>query len=288
MPRKKDRWPELCDLVASDDGLPVRDAGSWTEQKVHFWSRYLDIATNALTKNPQLPGGLVYLDLFAGPGVCQLRETRQRFPGSVIVAAHQTKPFTHLIACELDDANADALESRLALSSMAKRSHVLRGDCNELIDNLCSLIPDRSLTLAFIDPEGLHAQFNTIRKLTAKRSVDLLILFADSYDIVRNVRKYYSKQEHSKLDAVLGEGSNWRKRWNDLPNQTRQNTCQLFSDIYKDQLQRHLGYEHFGEKIMRSQNSPLYRIIFASRNPLGLKFWNKATSRDVSGQRELF
>lgn len=164
---------------------------------------------------------------------------------------------------------------------------VLRGDCNKSIDDVCAQIPNRSLTLAFIDPESLHIRFETIKKLSHARQADLLILFADRYDIVRNV-KFYDGQEHSKLDEMLGIDSNWRNEWRNLSNQNAENTCKLFADIYKRQLREQLGYDHFGEKVIASQHGPLYRLIFASKHQLGLKFWHEATSKDIAGQKELF
>jgi len=50
MARHKDRWPELCKLVEQDDALPVRDegVGPWTEDKLYFWNRYVDITTRSM------------------------------------------------------------------------------------------------------------------------------------------------------------------------------------------------------------------------------------------------
>lgn len=44
------------------------------------------------------------------------------------------------------------------------------------------------------------------------------------------------------------------------------------------------------EPLMRNaqRNAPLYRLIFASKNPLGNEFWHKVTRRNVYGQRSLF
>src|SRR5258708_7743313 len=98
----KDRWQELCKLVEFDDGLPTRDAGSWTVDKLWFWHRYIEITTSAMVGNPKWTAGLVYVDLFAGPGICTLRETRERIPGSALIAAHASKPFEKILVCERD------------------------------------------------------------------------------------------------------------------------------------------------------------------------------------------
>ena len=213
MPKKKqDRWPELCKLVEEPDGLPVRDVGPWTERKLYFWNRYIDTTTPVRwwERRPGPPAWsmLIYflVQLFV-----ELKTSGRRIPGSVLIAAHAPKPFTKILACEMDKTTANACDLRLKQSPAAPISKVFSGDCNELIEKVIQEIPDRSLTLAFIDPEGLDARFETIRQLTTNRRVDLLILFADAYDIVRNVELLYFNDPNSKLDQVLGQDSGWRE-----------------------------------------------------------------------------
>jgi len=44
------------------------------------------------------------------------------------------------------------------------------------------------------------------------------------------------------------------------------------------------------EPLMRNakKNAPLYRLLFASKHPLGSEFWHNVTRRDIHGQRRLF
>ena len=83
------------------------------------------------------------------------------------------------------------------------------GDCNVEVDNVVAGIPDGALTLAFLDPTGLHLQFTTVQKLSRHGPVDLLTLFPDGVDILRNADHLYFDQPDSNLDLVLGDGSNW-------------------------------------------------------------------------------
>jgi three-Cys-motif partner protein len=275
--------------VEKDDGLPTWDeAQHWTQQKLYFWYRYLDITTDAMFDKPPFRGGLVYVDLFAGAGVCTLKETGKRIPGSVFIAAHMTKPFCKIIACEENKDYANACKSRLENTYVKNSCHVLQGDCNHLIDKVVSLIPPDTLTIAFVDPKGLDAHFSTIKLLSNKARVDFVILFADAYDINRNAEHYYRENPNSKLDQVLGPDSDWRNKLSNLSSHTGDNIRNLFSEIYKEQLQRHLGYTFFGHKTIESLRGPLYKLIYASQDELGLKFWNIAIAKDVSGQRNLF
>lgn len=286
MPKNKDRWPDLCKLVEIDDGLPTRPAGPWTKDKLWFWNRYIEITTNSMVGHPHWPAGLVYVDLFAGPGICKVRNTGERFPGSALIAAHADKKFRRILACEMDASNADALETRLS-KSPAGDIVVLRGDCNQRVNELVAKIPSGALTLAFVDPEALHVAFETVSTLSKAGRVDLLILFADYMDIVRNVDRYFA-QKHSNLDRMLGEASTWRKQWSELPVRAPQEICRLFADEYKLQLQTRLSYVEFREKVISAPNGPIYRLIFASKHPRGGEFWDKITKRDRTGQAELF
>lgn len=282
-----DQWKELCELVKEDDGLPVRDAGEWTREKLFFWHRYIEITTRAMAGNPKW-SGLTYIDLFAGPGICRSRESKTRFPGSCLIAANASKAFTKLILCEEDIELSNALQLRISAHGAAHRTSIITGDCNDRINEITSLIPSGALNVAFVDPTGLHHRFETIKKLTQGRRMDLLVLFADSYDIHRNF-KLYDRQTDSNLDAVLGPNSDWRSRIAQVPNQDRKSVCRFFADLYTEQLQKNLGYDHFGQQmVLRDGTIPLYRLIYASKDARGVDFWNKAIGKNLSGQSELF
>jgi three-Cys-motif partner protein len=286
MPKKKDRWPELCKSVELDDGLPVRDAGPWTEDKLYFWNRYIDIATSSMVDNPKWAEGVAYVDLFGGPGVCRVRDTGKRIPGSPLLAAMAPKAFRSIQVCERDASHAGALEQRLGKLLPPEQFHVHRGDCNEQAKKMKAQIPAGALTLAFIDPEGLHVWFETIETLGRHGKVDLLILFADDMDIVRNVDLYHS-QKDSNLDRMLGRGSTWRAQWEALPNRSPANIRRLFANEYEKQLRDKLNYLVFREKSLPASR-PFYRLIFASKHPRGADFWDKITRVERGGQQGMF
>jgi len=283
----KDRWPELCKLVETDDGLPTRESGPWTEQKLFLWNRYIEIATSAMVGKPQWQAGLVYLDLFAGPGVCRLKETGRRLPGSPLIAASAPKPFSKILLCEKDPVVIQACKTRIEKTGAAGHVQFFQGDCNERIADMVKEIPNRALTLAFIDPTGLHADFTTIATLANAGRVDLLVLFADAVDAVRNIERY-REQEKSNLDRVLGPDSCWRDRRESLPIRDSISIRNMLSDIYIEQLQKHLGYEAFDEYPITCSRGALYRLIYASKHERGLEFWKKISKKDADGQRRLF
>ncbi|MBL8764689.1 MAG: three-Cys-motif partner protein TcmP [Phycisphaerae bacterium] len=283
----KSRWPSLLEMAKVDDGLAFRDCGSWTADKLFFWHEYLSITTTAMVGNSNWKAGLSYVDLFAGPGICRVRETGQRLPGSAIIAAHAPKPFEVIHLAELDAGSADACEARMKLSPAKSRFHMHRGDCNQLVHAIAKALPLRSLTLAFVDPPGLDIEFDSLRALCTGRAVDLLVLFADAVDAARNVDLYEAVPEH-KMDRMLGEGSEWRDRWSRLLNRVGFRTREFFASEFIEQLKKHLKYTVFRQHTMAAKGKPLYRIIYASRNDRGLDFWNKAVRKDRQGQSELF
>lgn len=285
MAQKKDRWPELCELVAQDDGLPVREAGSWTEDKLWVWNRYIEITSSAMVGNPKWVGGVAYVDLFGGPGVCKVGE--KRIPGSALLAARAPKRLSKILVCEKKPSLADACQQRLNHFGVQDISQVFIGDCNRLIDSVVECIPRKSLSLAFVDPEGLHAEFKTIARLTTGRQADLLILFADKMDIARNVEVYASQKE-SKLDRFMGLDCKWREEWLALNSHDADLVCQLFVRLYKERLETKLGYKAFADQVMRSSKSAIYRVIFATKHPRGEDFWKKISKIDRQGQRSLF
>jgi three-Cys-motif partner protein len=285
---RKSGWDELCASVQADDGLPTRDSGYWAKEKLWFWNRYVEITTTAMAEHPHWPDGVVYVDLFAGPGVCRDRNSGKRFPGSPLIAANAPKPFRKILLCEKDHAIADACLRRLAARLTEDRFNVFKGDCNGVISAVCQQIPRGSLTLGFLDPTGLHLSFDTVRQLSNSGAVDLLILFPDSTDILRNADHVYFDQPESNLDRVLGPGSNWRERKRELASTEPRRLRELYSSLYKQQLERLCGYRHFGEEVIKGPHGPLYRLIYATKHERGIDFWNKSVKKELGGRQRLF
>lgn len=283
---KKDRWPELLESVRHDDGLVVRPCGHWTEEKLWLWNRYLEITTSAMADSAKWQG-LTYVDLFAGPGVCEVRNRNKRLPGSPVLAARAPKSFRKMILVELDADRAKACEARVKEANPRLDVSVLIGDSNELVDQVANLIPPRSLTLAFIDPDDFSWRMNTLRALASARQVDFLLLFADAIDLVRNVDTYADNPE-SKLFQAFGEDDWWREAWDSLDNRTSTNICKLFVDCFEAAIRRDLGYAGLRQKVIQGPKGPLYRLLYASKHELGLKFWDKISARTISGQSDLF
>ncbi len=173
-------------------------------------------------------------------------------------------------------------------SPAAEHYRLFRADCNIAIGDIVSELPSRALTLAFLDPTGLHLEFTTVQKLSAHGPVDLLILFPDAIDILRNAEHLYFNQRDSNLDQVLGAGSDWRRLKTELDRSEPEDLRKLYSDIYKTQLQKHAGYSHFADEVIKGPTGPLYRLVYATKDPRGIDFWNKSVSKEAGGQKRMF
>lgn len=287
--KRRSGWDDLLESVRVDDGLPVRDSGYWAKEKLWYWNRYLEITTKAMVGNPAFPGGLIYVDMFSGPGVCAIHESSDRFPGSPLIAAGTPKKFTKILLCEMDPNLATACEQRLKNRGLTQNQfQVFRGDCNREVAAIAQAIPPKSLTLAFLDPTGLHLHFDSVSTLTQNRRVDLLILFPDRMDIIRNEGLYFEQSE-SNLDRFLGKGSNWRDDRQSVVTNQASSISRFFVTCYKRQLQT-LGYDYSDDIPIRhpTMNQSLYRLVYASKDQRGLDFWIKSCKKSLKGEIKLF
>jgi three-Cys-motif partner protein len=280
-------WDEACSRVMTDDGMPTRPVGAWSEDKLFVWHKYIQLTAEAMVGNRAFPDGLFYVDLFAGPGVCQIRGTSRRLPGSPLIAAWAPKAFSHLFIVEASASNADACRRRLDAVGAGNRSTVFASKCQSVAPQIARKLPRGALTLAFLDPEGLDADFETVATLADAGRVDLLVLFADAVDAVRNLESLLDGTD-GRLDRMFGPGSDWRKSVKDLPNWDGNNLREFLSREYLQQLRTKLGYVATDTKIIEGPNGPLYRLVYASKHHRGLDFWRKVDHRDRRGQEGLF
>jgi three-Cys-motif partner protein len=153
---------------------------------------------------------------------------------------------------------------------------------------------DRSLNLAFLDPEGLELCWNTVAKLAGIRKMDLVINYPEGA-LNRMMGKVYQAPSKTLVDLFFGTHE-WRRIYTRFRNQHKSGLHRELIDLYQSQLQKLSytdvkrgdeagGHEPLMQNIQR--NAPLYRLIFASKSPLGEKFWHAVTRRDVYGQRRL-
>jgi three-Cys-motif partner protein len=239
-----------------------------------------------------------YVDLLAGPGKNRVEGSTEISLGSPLLALTTTYPFTGYFFTDSERKNTDALLQRVSVSPYRDRVKIQQGDCNALVDSIVSEIKTNdasSLNLAFLDPEGLELNWATVAKLSSVRRMDLIINYPEG-GLNRYLKQAYQSESHTAVDDLFGERS-WREVYRDWQSKTPNVSIhRLLVQHYKRKLQA-LGYQEViqGEELENAplirnvqRNAPLYRLLFASKHPLGHDFWKKITRRDVYGQGRLF
>jgi len=148
--------PELAQPV--DDGQYIPTVGQWSSDKHYYLSRYMDAFTTSMREKWH---GLHYIDLFADAGIERLEESKVLEWGSPMLAARTRFPFSRLHLCEKSRTKHRALKTRVA--QVRPDSQILWGDANERIGEIVQEVPTKkTLSLAFLDPYGLHLEFETL------------------------------------------------------------------------------------------------------------------------------
>jgi three-Cys-motif partner protein len=263
----------------ASDGLPARPSGAWVLDKKVYVERYLDIFTKGISN--KWGGKLAYVDLFSGPGKSVIRDAGEEIDGSPLLALK--REFGRYVFVDTPEMLA-TLRMRLRNHPKLDRTSFIEGDCNIVIDEVLEFLPVDYLTLAFIDPTGLHIRFDTISRLVHNRKVDLLMTIQFGMGIQMNLPQYI-KSEGEALTGFLGN-TEWRKDVEE--GSTVSQAGRRILERYMAQL-RTLGYlDPKDREIVRNdQNLPLYFVIMASRHALGEKFWREVTKIAPSGQRRL-
>jgi three-Cys-motif partner protein len=264
-----------------DDGLFIPEVGPWSRDKHHFLRRYLDAFTTSM--NPKAWKSLHYVDLFSGAGIERLTEVDQGLRldwGSPLIAAQLPRGFDRLHLVEMEDKRFAALSARIAKFPAKHPPQLLQGDANIFVDAVVREIPSGSLSVAFLDPFGLHLHFSTLKKLAARR-MDFIIFFPDHTDALRNWELLYEEDTNSNLDLVLGHAP-WREEKRKTP---QDGWSDMLTRLYEGQI-RTLGYQHFSyERICRTDGRHLYKLIFCCKDKAGGTIWNNISRQKRSGQR---
>jgi len=281
-------------LLPVDDGLPMRLAGLWAKEKLDYLARYIGVFETSMRRKWATRN---YVDLQAGPGKNRIRKTEEVILGSPLLALTTTYPFTGYYFVDLNPANASALDQRCSASSQYQHVDIRTGDCNAVVDQIVAELKrneQRSLNLAFLDPEGLELKWATVARLASVQRMDLIINYPEG-GLNRFLGRAMNATGQTAVDEFFGDRG-WRSAYQESQALGEPNLHWRLIDFYKSRLQA-LGYKEVlrgdevgGEPLMRNtkRNAPLYRLLFASKHPLGAQFWHSVTRRDVSGQQLLF
>ncbi len=259
-------------MVDPGDGLPVRTVSEWNDRKHHFLRRYMEIFAVGMRKRWNERG---YVDLFAGPGRIYNEDAGRFDDGSPLIAL--ARDFTRYVFVEKERRAAAALRDRVAAHPRGDRAVVLEGDCNDVIREVGRSLPSDGLTFAFIDPTSWQVAFETMRILTRRRRVDILLTFH-----IGGMRRV-ADREQPRLDAFFGT-PDWRPFLG-----ARLKASELLG-VYRRQMAS-LGYVAVDDTpaipVKNREGALMYYLVFFSKNERGYDFWRKIAAVDESGQPRL-
>lgn len=260
-----------------------------TEEKLTLLKKYLEgyvIATKSARE-------LYYIDALAGDGQCEIEipnSTKTRIvDGSPLIAMKINPPFTKCFFIEIKKKNIKTL-TKLLKGFSQNRYKIKEGDCNLVIDEVLSEIPQEAPCFAFLDPEGFELQWSTIEKIASYkkgRKIELFILFP--YDMAFARVLYYNKKRFEKENIALLlqktlPDSSWTDVYNDrvnrklVPNEVKKRIL----EIYKNGL-KNLGYKQefiYSKPIESILGRPLYFMIFATDHPAGARIMKYVFGKD--------
>ena len=268
------------ELTKASDGLLALSVAEHAREKEFALKNITGIFTQAM-KN-RWPGRLYYVDLFSGPGRCVIRDSTAETEGSPLIGVEA--PFTHYYFADADESSIDALRKRVAgIDCSGKLLHYYAGTAEETVDEVLRELPHpkRSLGLAFLDPWAWDFSFESLKRLTKGRRLDIVVNFNIGY-MKRNWR-YESPDLDSFLNLPTDHREFFKTKGQGIPD------TRTLLDHYEDEL-RKIGYEFTADDrpVTNSNNTPLYHLIFGSKNELGKTLRDAVSKRTLSGQLTMF
>lgn len=268
--------------------------GPWAEQKLQALEDYLKFYTTALKKQNFT---LVYLDAFAGSPRSKLRgseaaiepspffedeevqrEQEQYIEGSPLRALKFNDRFSQFHFFDLDQTRANILSD---INANNPSVDVKVGDCNPLIQQLAPQLKAKYIRgVAFLDPYGAHLEWDTVKALADTGTMEVIINFPVAMAINRLITRSGDVPANwaDQLNRCFGS-----EAWRDIAYAS---ATDLFGETvvtkhgdvpsrllahYMVQLKQAFPCVATPRLIRNTRGSPLYYLIWAGPNRLGLK-----------------
>lgn len=288
----KDSTLTLVYLKNEEDGLPTRQSQDYAKDKLAILKGYLGRFTTAMKdKNWR---ALNYIDLQAGPGKNKFRPSGEILLGSPLLALTTRFSFGNVFLVEMGTSEYNALVSRVEASDLRDSVKRYNEDCNIAVDKIVEYIKQIDsvyspgvwpcLNLAFLDPEGLEVEWQTVEKLANLQRMDLIINFSTN-GITRNAGQMVEREEDTIIDRFFGTRE-WRLIYEETRPKGNSEVRRELIDFYLSRL-KGMGYvktKREEKPFKNERNVQVYTMIFASKHDLGIQFWNDAV-QEVSQPR---
>jgi len=269
------------ELVSASDGLPAREVGAWAQEKLFYIGKYINIFSTGMKNHWRRR---VYVDLFAGPGMCRLEHADVELPGSPLLALRANDPFTELYFNDANPQVVAALRAR-AETTGATNVTIRSMDCNQASRDAIEAVgldDKNTISLAVVDPTAFQISLDALADLTRGRPVDLIVTLMTGY-----LKRFIAARGYEQpLDSFFGS-RDWRALVDSKAKGGRI-TYRRLLDHYEEKL-RSIGYHYADDdvRVLNSRESTIYHLVFASKHPRGQEFFRKISTQNFSGQRRL-
>lgn len=268
--------------------------GPWAAAKLDALEEYLKYYGTALSRQPFTR---VYIDAFAGATVTRVRgvsESSENLSffddaddnlaqeefvlGSPIRALNLKNGFHRHYFFDLDETRGETLK----LVTEGRNDVVVQiGDCNPILRSLAPSLKSRNIRgVAFLDPYGAHLEWTTVEALADTGTMEVVINFPLAMAINRLITKSgeVPKNWSDQLTRCFGT-----ELWREIAyskevdlfgiEQTTKNgdVGERLLDLYVSRLKSIFPFVATPRLIRNTRKAPLYYLLWAGPNKLGLK-----------------
>lgn len=214
--------------------------------------------------------GAVYIDLFAGSGLVELTSEKDIIAGSPICAlSNKEMNFDFAVCVENNEKRKKALETRLEKIVPRSNFEVIKGDCNEVIEDVIKLVSSKfknPIVFTFVDPEGMEIKMKTLKKLSDA---------FPAQDFMINVGAQGVLRVKGKLDKGDKSTENtWNQYWGEI------NAEELLSEIAQGKTVE----EKYQEKLHTALGKKYGETIPIKGIPGNIEYYILTYSRETRGQ----
>lgn len=274
----------------------VPEVGPWAKEKLDALKAYLDYYTSVL-KN--MSWRTIYVDAFAGGGLAKLRKRKsgadlpslweldeldvdqqQYIVGSPRVALSVSNPFSRYVFIEADTDRISELEALKNEYESSRTISIRPEGAEKGIDWVLSqrIAKATHRGVAFLDPFGAHLPWSSIEKLSQTGLFEVIINFPLDMAINRLMKLDANIPDtwKAQLDGVFGE-SDWMSEAYDTSGdffgvpRKRPDARERLLKLYLQKLRDAFGHVAKPKLITNTRGHPLYYLIWAGPNRLGLK-----------------
>lgn len=257
------------------------EIGRWSEVKLDIIEEYAG-AYSRIMAGQQF--NTFYIDAFCGSGMHVSKDTRESVMGSPLRVLDAPKPFGQYYFVDLEGKKIEFLRE-LCRKHFPERTNIQfkTSDCNCLLRQLLPGLHYKNYDrlLCFLDPYGLHLQWDIIKMMGQNKISDIVLNFP-IMDANRNVlwkREIPDDESARRFNDFWGDES-----WRNVAYETKQTLFgdeshkrlganKAIADAFRHRLQNVAGFRYVPQPIpMRnSTGATVYYLFFASANAVANK-----------------